>query len=63
MFKIDIELEKEAIIEYYKRNSTQEIKKATSIIIYILELPELEKVKYISFIKNQKEVSNNRNFS
>ena len=30
-----------------KQNNTQEIKKATSIIIYILELLELEKVKYV----------------
>jgi hypothetical protein len=56
-------LEKEAVIEYYKRNSIQEIEKATGIIIYISELPESEKVKYISFIEDWKEVSDNGNSS
>jgi hypothetical protein len=58
-FKTDIELEKEAVIEYYKQNSTQEIEKATGIIIYIPELPESEKAKYVSFIEDWEEASDN----
>ena len=60
---MNIELEREVVIKYYKQNSIQEIEKATGIIIYIPELLELERVKYISFIKNQKEVFNNKSFS
>jgi hypothetical protein len=59
-FKTNTELEKKAVIKYYKRNSTQKIEKATGIIIYISELPESEKAKYISFIEDWEEVSDNR---
>jgi hypothetical protein len=61
-FKTDTELEKETVTEYYKRNSIQEIEKATGIIIYIPELPESEKAKYISFIEDWEKASDNRSF-
>jgi RNase H-like domain found in reverse transcriptase/Integrase zinc binding domain len=58
-FKTDAELEKEAVAEYHERNSTQEIEKATGVVVRVPELPESERAKYVSFAEDWEEVSDN----
>jgi hypothetical protein len=60
-FKINTELEKEAIREFYEKYETpeepeyletiQEIIKSTGIVVRVLSLPELKKDKYIIFLE------------
>ena len=56
-FKTDSELEREAIEEYNELNSTQEIEKATGVIVRVPALPESERAKYVSFAEDWKEAS------
>jgi hypothetical protein len=56
-FKTDAELEKEAIAEYHERNSTQEIEKATGVIVRVPELSKSERAKYVSFAEDWEEAS------
>jgi len=48
--RLDSQLEDEAIEEYYARNSTQEIEKATGVIVRVPErLSEAERAKYVVY--------------